>query len=108
MAYYLYQAAYTPEALKVLIKKPVNRFEVIRKAVKELGGTLEGGWFSLGEYDVVILFQMPNNVSAAALSLAAAAGGAVQYGKTTALMSVEEGLTAMRKAGESSYKPPGK
>ena len=108
MAYYLYQAAYTAEALKTLTRKPVNRFEVIRKAVKDLGGTLEGGWFSLGEYDVVLLLQMPNNVSAAALSLAAAAGGAVQHGKTTALMTVEEGLTAMRKAGESSYRPPGR
>jgi len=106
MPYYLYQAAYTAEALKTLTRKPANRFEVIRKAVSELGGTLEGGWFSLGEYDVVLLLQMPNNVSAAALSLAAAAGGAVQRGKTTALMSVEEGLTAMRKAGQSSYKPP--
>src|SRR5260221_11553560 len=108
MAHYLYQGAYTPEALKVLIKKPINRFEVIRKTVEELGGKIDGGWFAFGEYDIVLLLEMPDNVSAAALSLAVAAGGAVHGGKTTPLMSMEEGVAAMKKAGTSSYRPPGK
>jgi uncharacterized protein with GYD domain len=106
MAYYLYQGSYTPDAWKALIKKPVNRFEVGQKAVEELGGSVEGVWFAFGQQDVVLILQMPDNVSAAALSLAVAAGGAVQ-GKTTPLMTVDEGLAAMRKAGASSYQPPG-
>lgn len=108
MAYYLYQGAYSSEALKSLTKKPVNRVDVVRKAVEELGGTVEGGWFAFGEYDIVLLLQMPDNVSAAALSLAAAAGGAIRSGKTTPLMTIDEGLAAMKKAGTSGYKPPGK
>ena len=108
MAYYLYQAAYSAEALRVLTKKPVNRFEVVRKAVEELGGRVEGAWFAFGEYDVVLILQMPDNVSAAALSLAASAGGAIQRGKTTPLLTTDEGLAAMKKAGASKYKAPGK
>ena len=108
MGYYLYQGAYTSDALKTLIKKPINRLDVIRKAVEELGGTVEGLWFSFGEYDVVLILQMPDNVSVAALSLAVAAGGAIQKGKTTPLMTTDEGLAAMKKAGHSSYKAPGK
>jgi uncharacterized protein with GYD domain len=108
MAYYLYQGSYTADALKALIKKPENRFEVVQKAVEELGGSVEGVWFAFGEYDVVLVLQMPDNVSVAALSLAVAAGGGVHGGKTTPLMTVDEGLAAMRKAGSSSYKPPGK
>jgi uncharacterized protein with GYD domain len=108
MAYYLYQGSYTYEALKALVKKPVNRSEVIQKAVEELGGKVEGGWFSFGEHDILLILQMPDNVSVAALSLAVAAGGAIQSGKTTPLMTMEEGLAAMKKAGTSSYRAPGK
>ena len=107
MAYYLYQGSYSPEAWKALIKKPVNRFEVVQKAVEELGGSVEGVWFAFGEYDVVLILQMPDNVSAAAFAVAVGAGAAVR-GKTTPLMTVDEGLAAMRKAGTSSYTPPGK
>ena len=108
MGYYLYQGAYTPEALKTLIKKPANRLDVVRKAVEELGGTVEGFWFAFGEYDFVLVIQMPDNVSVAALSLAVAGGGAVQNAKTTPLMTTDEGMAAMKRAGGSSYKPPGK
>jgi len=106
MAYYLYQGAYSSQALKVLLKKPVNRFEVVRKAVEKLGGSVEGGWFAFGEYDIVLIMQMPDNASAAALSLAATAGGAIARGKTTPLMTVDEGLGAMKKAVASGYRPP--
>lgn len=108
MAYYLYQGSYTADALKTLLKKPVNRFEVVRKSIEELGGSLEGAWFAFGEYDVVMVAQMPDNVSIAALSLAVAAGGAIQRGQTTPLMTMDEGLAAMKKAATSSYRPPGK
>ena len=108
MAYYLYEGAYTPEALKALLKKPANRAEVVRKAVEELGGTLVGSWFAFGESDVILIVQMPDNVSIAAMALAVAAAGAIQRGKTTPLMTMEEGMEAFKKAGTSSYRAPGK
>jgi len=108
MAYYMYQCSYTTEAIKGLLQKPVNRTEVIRKAVEELGGKLEGAWYSFGESDVVLIVQMPDHASIAALSLAVAAGGATQGGKTTPLMTLDEGLAAMKKAAGSTYRPPGK
>jgi uncharacterized protein with GYD domain len=108
MAYYLYEATYTLEAVKALIKKPTNRLEAISKAVAELGGSVEGAWFAFGERDVVLIVQMPDNVSVAALSLAVGAAGAVQRGRTTPLMTMEEGLAAFKKAGKSTYKPPGR
>jgi hypothetical protein len=48
---------------------------------------------------------MPNNASAAAFALAIAAGGACKSVKTTPLLTVEEGMAAMKKAGNSGYKP---
>ena len=50
---------------------------------------------------------MPDNVSAAAFSLAVAAGGAFKAHKMTPLMSMEEGLEALRRAGDTGYRPPG-
>ncbi|MBI4639738.1 MAG: GYD domain-containing protein [Candidatus Tectomicrobia bacterium] len=107
MAYYLVQAAYTAEAWAVQIKNPQNRLEVVRPVIERLGGRMENFWFAFGEYDVVGIVQMPDNVSAAAFSLAVSAGGAVKAVKTTPLMTIEEGIEAMRKAGGAGYRPPG-
>jgi hypothetical protein len=47
---------------------------------------------------------MPDNISAAAIALAFAAGGALRNCQTTALMTNAEALDAMRKAGTCGYK----
>jgi uncharacterized protein with GYD domain len=106
MAQYLLQVAYTPDAWSAMVSNPQNRLELVRPALKALGGDLDHGWFAFGEYDIVAVISAPDNVSAAAFSIAAAAGGAVKSIRTTPLISVEEGVEAMRKAGKSGYKPP--
>jgi uncharacterized protein with GYD domain len=78
---------------------------VVKKTVENLGGTFTGSWMSFGDYDLVILLDMPNNVSAAALAMAAAAGGSVKSIKTTPLLSIEQALSALKKAGKSGYTP---
>ena len=99
MAYYLIQAAYAADAWAALVKKPQNRVEAIRPAVEKLGGRIEGAWFCFGDYDIVLICRMPDNLSAAAFSVAAAAGGALRALKTTPLLTTEEGLEVMKKAG---------
>jgi uncharacterized protein with GYD domain len=106
MSYYLFQGSYTPEAWSTLVKKPRNRLHVIKGAIEKLGGRVEGFWLSFGDHDVVGVIRMPNNVSAAALSIATAAGGALKSSKTTPMLTFEEGLKAMRLAGKSGYRPP--
>src|SRR5260370_873839 len=106
MPLYLLQVAYTSEAWASLIKKPQSRIDAVRPAVEKLGGKIETGWLGFGDYDLVSIVQMPDNVSAAAFSLAASAGGAVKAIKTTPLLSLEEGVEAMKKAGGTGYKPP--
>lgn len=105
MPSYLVQVSYSTESLAALIKKPQNRAEAVRKPVEKLGGKIEGFWFSFGDYDAVLIVQMPDNVSVAALSLAAGAVGACKCIKTTPLISLEDGLEAMKKAGTCGYKP---
>ena len=81
--------------------------EQIKSLIEANGGTLLGFYYAFGEYDAVVIMEAPDNVSISALALAVAAGGAIKDGKTTVLMSPEEGLEAMRRASETGYRPPG-
>ena len=108
MATYLLQASYTSEALATLVKKPQDRTAVIRATVEKLGGSLVGLWGSFGEHEVVLIIDMPDTVSAVAMKMAAMAGGALKSGIITPLISAEDGIAAMKKAGSAGYKPPKK
>jgi uncharacterized protein with GYD domain len=108
MALYMYQAAYTPESWAAQLKNPQNRVEAVGRAVCEaVGGKFVGGWLCFGEYDLVIVADVPGIESMAAIALAVAAGGAIKASKTTALMSGAEGVNAMKKAEAvaKAYRP---
>ncbi len=109
MALYLLQVAYTSESWAAQLQSPQNRREAVSPVIERLGGYIESAYYAFGEYDVILIIEMPDNVSAAALSMVVSAGGAVKALKTTPLMAIEEGLEAMRKAREAvpAYQPPG-
>jgi uncharacterized protein with GYD domain len=108
MPLYMYQLAYTPESWAAQIKKPENRVEKVARAATEAGGgKFIGGWLCFGEYDAVIISDMPDAESMAGVALAAAAGGAIKASKTTALMTGAQGVEALKKADAVAkiYKP---
>jgi uncharacterized protein with GYD domain len=100
------QLTYSPEAVAKMVGNPQDRFALVRPAIERMGGKLEGAWFSFGEYDIVVIAQMPDNTAAAAFSMAVGAGGAVTSYKTTPLLTAEEGVAAMKKASDTGYRPP--
>ncbi len=106
MAHYLFQCSYTAEAWASLVQNPRNRLDAVRPVVEALGGSMESCWTAFGEYDVVAILQMPDHVSVAAFSMAVSAGGAIKAIKTTPLMSMEEGVEAMKKASGVGYQAP--
>jgi uncharacterized protein with GYD domain len=105
MANYLFQVTYTADAWAALLKHPQDRAAAVSKAIQELGGKVVNFWMAFGEHDVVGVIEMPDNISAAAFGMAIAAGGACKHVKTTPLLTIEEGVKAMKKARNSSYKP---
>ena len=107
MPQYLLQGSYTADAWAAQVKDPKNRIEVVRPAFEALGGTIDHAWMMFGEYDVAVVSTFPDNVSAAAISVAISAGGAFKDAKTTPLLSLEEGIGALTKAGQTGYRPPG-
>ena len=99
MPLYMYQAAYTPESWAAQMKNPQNRVEAVgRKVSESVGGKRVGGWLCFCEYDLVIIADVPDNESMAAVALAVGAGGAIKASKTTVLMTGEEGVEALKKA----------
>jgi uncharacterized protein with GYD domain len=108
MPHYMYQLAYTPESWAVQVKNPQNRVETVgRKMCEAAGGKFVGGWLCFGEYDLVLIADMPNMESMAAIGLAVAAGGAIRASKTTALMTGAQGVEALKKAEvvAKAYRP---
>ena len=105
MPLFLHQVSYTPEALARLIANPQDRTEAVRGPIEKLGGKIKDLYFAFGEHDAMLITEMQDSVSAAAIALAFSAGGALRTCRTTALMFTAEGLDAMRKAATCGYKP---
>ena len=74
MPYYLLETGYTPEAWAALVQDPEDQREAIRSVVERLGGTIHGAWLTFGEYDTVLILELPDNVAGAATSMAFASG----------------------------------
>ena len=104
MPHYLQQVAYSQKGWEALVANPQNRIEAVRPAIEKLGGKIESAWFSFGDYDVVVITNLPDNVSAAAIAMAFAAGGACKSVQTTPLISPSEALQALQKARDCGYR----
>jgi uncharacterized protein with GYD domain len=107
MPIYMFQETYTSEAWAAQIRNPQNRIEVVRPVIEGQGGKLLSAYYAFGEYDMIVIAEFPDNVSVSAVALAVAGSGGVKAQKTTVLMSIEEGLEAMRRASGTGYRPPG-
>ena len=104
MPHYLAEVAYTPQAWEALMKNPQDRIEMVKKPIEKLGGKAEVFYLAFGDHDVVGIIEMPDNISAAAIAIAFAGGGACKSVKTTPLMTAAESIEALKKAGSCGYK----
>ena len=106
MATYLVQVSYSAQGTAAMIKKPQDRAAAVRPVIERMGGKMLGFWFAFGEYDVVVIVEYPDNVSAAALAMAVGSSEGISAYRTTALLTTAEAMEAMKKAGGVSYKGP--
>lgn len=105
MPKYLFQASYTTEGVRGLIKDGGSkRREVVERLTRALGGTVEAFYFAFGDSDVYIIADMPDDATATAVSLTVNASGAVKV-KTTVLITAEEVDRAAKTTID--YRPPG-
>jgi uncharacterized protein with GYD domain len=107
MPFYLTKFSYTPDTWARLIANPEDRRKAAQEYIESVGGKLHGFWYAFGEQDGYNLWEAPDNVSMAAVALAIGGGGALSSAETTVLLTVEETMEALRKAGAVQYRPPG-
>jgi uncharacterized protein with GYD domain len=107
MPLYLSRFSYTPEAWARLTSHPEDRRKAAEAYIESVGGKLHGFWYAFGTHDGYNLWEAPDNVSMAAVALAISGGGALSSFETTVLLTVEETMDALRRAGQIQYRPPG-
>lgn len=106
MAYYMSQFSYTTEAWVALEHHPVNRREALDALAAQNNAKIVAFFYSFGEQDGILIIEAPSNIDAAAMILAAIAPGHVKSIKTTVLITPEEMLVALDKAGHEKYSAP--
>ncbi|OLC66591.1 MAG: GYD domain protein [Actinobacteria bacterium 13_1_20CM_2_65_11] len=107
MGRYLFQASYSVEGVKGVLKEGgTGRRTAVEAAVKSLGGKLEGFYYAFGDTDVFVIVDGIDNTTAAAFSMGVVQTGALHSIKTTVLMTPEEIDAAGKKT--MSYRPPGR
>jgi uncharacterized protein with GYD domain len=103
---YLWKVSYTKEGVKGVAQEGASsRRDAVGHAIESLGGKLEAIYFAFGEADVYVIGEVPDNQSAAALSLAANLSEGLTA-ETVVLMTPEEFDAATKK--QVSFRPPGK
>ena len=107
MALYLTRFSYTADTWARLAQQPEDRRDAARAYIEGVGGKLHGFWYAFGDQDGYNLWEAPDNVSMAAVTMAISGGGALSKFETTVLLSVEETMDAMQRASEIRYRPPG-
>lgn len=106
MALYMVQGTYTAEAWAAMAKNPQDRSIPIREVAQKLGGRLIDAYYCFGEYDVILLVELPDDNAALTISIAGVSPGHLKAYKMTKLFTVEDTMEAMRKAGSLVFQGP--
>ena len=105
MPKFLMQVSFTRDGIAGLAKEGgTKRRQAVQQFFSAVGGKLEALYFAFGDTDVFAVADFPDNVSAAAISLAANAAGAVHV-NATVLITPEEMDHAAQKSQD--LRPPG-
>ena len=105
MAKYLIEANYVGEGISGLLKEGgTHRRTSIEEMLRSVDGKIESLYFAFGDRDVIIVADLPDNATAAAIALKVNATGLARC-RTTVLMTPEEVDTASKM--DVAYKPPG-
>lgn len=105
MTKYLFEANYVDEGIKGLIREGgTKRRDAVVEALKSVGGSLDCFYYAFGDTDVLGVFDIPDQASAAALSLMINSTGAVNL-MLKPLMTPEDIDEAVKKT--PAYRAPG-
>ncbi len=97
MTLYMYQASYTAKSMAAQLKDPHDPLEAIKPTLEDLGAKILVAGFPFGEYDLLVVYEAPDDMTAASVAVAVGAAGEVKSAKTTRVLSGPEWLESLRK-----------
>jgi uncharacterized protein with GYD domain len=107
---YLFMFKYSDQAMKAMRENPQDRSAQVAKLFESLGGKMENTYFFplSGEYDGMIIGQLPNDAAVTANNFIIAPTGSVSKAQVLPLMTADEFKGAMEKAKGTitTYTPP--
>ena len=108
MALYMFKGSYTNESIKAMVENPVDRTVLVSKACESFGGKLIGMYMAFGDDDVIVISELPDDITAASFSAQIAAAGTASSFSTTQLLSMSDWVKACQKAKSvsSGYAAP--
>jgi uncharacterized protein with GYD domain len=103
---YMIEASYTVDGVKGVLKEGGSgRRAAIEQLITAAGGTVECFYFVFGEDDVIVVVDLPDNATMAAVSLGVSAAGAATS-SVRVLLTSEEIDAAAKKTIQ--YRAPGR
>ena len=106
MALSMIQFAYNSDTVGKLIANPEDRSVAVKNLVEKLGGKLLAFYYTYGDYDGILIVDMPDNTSTLATVMVAFSAGGTAKLKTSVLITVEEAMAAMKKASGLKLEQP--
>ena len=109
MPIYICQGRYTAAALKGMTTNPEDRTQTVRRLFREGGGKLISWYLTFGEYDWMVIAEMPSERAMLSAVIAAAEGGSLTDLKTTTALTADETVQAFQDASRlrGSFKSAG-
>ena len=105
MTKYLFEGTYVGQGINGLMQEGgTKRRDAFAEALSSVGGSLESFYYAFGYYDVLGVFEAPDDASAAALSLLINSTGSVNV-RLKPLLTVQDVDEAVKKT--PSYRAPG-
>ncbi|MDQ6616446.1 MAG: GYD domain-containing protein [Actinomycetota bacterium] len=92
--------SYTPEAWAHMISEGIDREAAIREIVEHAGGVLENAYWLFSQYDLIGVFEVPNEVDAMAICYAAYSSGSLKHIEFHAIIPASENATMQCRAKE--------
>ena len=83
MSTYISLINYTEMGIRKIKESP-RRLNIVKKLAKKLGGELKDFYLTIGHHDLVVIYEMPDDQSAAKFLLSVGSVGAIQTKTMTA------------------------
>lgn len=100
---------FTADVVARMIEHPSDRTAAVRRAVEQVGGTLESYYWMFGPHDGFVIVEVPDALSAAGVSLAVGSTDAFSHLETHELIPADQvdAVLAKAKSVRAAYQPPG-